>query len=148
MDYTKGHVFDNTKEMLDWIAGGCLVYVGENLVKYEKVSTSDITYLIEKLATGRVRKALRGMHITIKPIEWKNTVTVSSDTRLIAELPFGHWATVRPVKEDSLIVKHKWFIQRRITTIIEGFSDTSEEAVIECEKAWVNIVKEALVNNK
>jgi len=81
----------------------------------------------------------------IKPIDFINGITFENIPKLSADLPFGYSATVRPFIEDGIISRHRWFIQQKISKVIEGVSDTSEQAVKECQEAWIDIVRQALL---
>jgi hypothetical protein len=87
-----------------------------------------------------------GIMYTIKPIEFKEGVTLMGLPRLSADLPFGHSAVIRPFYDDieKYIRPWSWFIQQRATRVAYGECNTQEEAIKECNAAWVDIVKQAL----
>ena len=82
----------------------------------------------------------------IKPIEFKDSV-VFNIPRLSANLPFGYSATIRPFLNDTdgVITGHIWRISQKTFKVIEGISKTSEQAVKDCQDAWIDIVREALL---
>jgi len=82
----------------------------------------------------------------IKPIEFKDSV-VFNIPRLSANLPFGYSVTIRPFLNDKegVITGHIWRIYQKTSKVIEGISKTSEQAVKDCQDAWIDIVRKALV---
>jgi hypothetical protein len=81
---------------------------------------------------------------TIKPIELNEGRTLTGLPKLSTNLPFGYFVVIRPYFEIEEQTGYFWYIEQRTTRIIQGLCDTIDEAVDNCQKAWYDIVKQAL----
>ncbi|MGE4526478.1 MAG: hypothetical protein AB7D24_11400 [Sphaerochaeta sp.] len=82
----------------------------------------------------------------IKPIDWKNGVLFSGMPKKTASLPFGHTALVCPIVSGGEIIHYIWRIKQSTCIIKEGQEPTEKLAMLRCESAWEELVKDALVS--
>jgi len=75
----------------------------------------------------------------IKRIEWQEGKTFEGWPKLTANLPFGYFAIIRPVGYG-----YNWRIQQKTTKVIFGESDCIQDTINDCNKAWEEIVMQAL----